>query len=396
MKIDLSGIPMIDNHCHPFPKGREPEHFERNFCTGFLNVSPEDMRNTLYFQQTANELRRILGLGQDASIDEIIEKRNEQAIGNRKEYCKKLFEDAGIVAFLSDFGFPISRKHHPELALRQEEIDEYYELCGDVKVGSLDRIEWIANRLLDEELPFDEFEARLVKETKEMIEKRNLIGLKSVVAYYTGTDVRPLSQDEFRKGYYLYLYDRKNWGYEKMIRDFTFIKACEICRDLDIPLQVHTGLGDTPDCHIVRVNPALLTDCLNDPRCKDTTVILIHGGYPYCEELGMMTNHYPNVYADISAVFPFASIGGEEKLRNMLEMAPLNKVLFATDGGLIPENLWFGALNFRRVFTKVLQDLVDAGYVQYDFAMQSAENVMHRNVERIYKRYANCGRYTLL
>ena len=97
MKIDLSGIPMIDNHCHPFPKGREPEHFERNFCTGFLNVPPEDMRNTLYFQQTANELRRILGLGQDASIDEIIEKRNEQAMGNRKEYCRKLFEDAGIV-----------------------------------------------------------------------------------------------------------------------------------------------------------------------------------------------------------------------------------------------------------------------------------------------------------
>lgn len=395
MKIDLSALPVIDNHCHPFPAGREPEHYERNFCIGLYDVPPEDMRNTLYFQQMLNELRRFLKMPETATIDEVIEKRNDLAQNHRKEYAQQLFQDANIVGFLSDFGFPISRKRHPELALTDAEIDEYYDCCGDIAIKGIDRIEWIANRLLDEELPFDVFEQRLVEETKQMVDNRNLIAIKSVIAYYTGLDVRPLSQKEFRKGYYLYLSDRSNWDYEKVVRDFTFIKACEICRDLDIPLQIHTGLGDTPDCHIVRVNPGLLTDCLNDPRCKDTTIVLIHGGYPYCEELGMMVNHYKNVYCDISSFIPFASIACEDKVKSLLELAPLNKVFFGTDGGIILESLWFGAINFKRVFAKILEELIDAGYITYEFAMQSAENILYKNVKRVYKRYETCGRYVI-
>lgn len=197
MNIDLASIPVIDNHCHPFPQGREPAHYERNFCIGFYDVPPVDMRNTLYFNQVINALRRYYGLPETATVDEVIAKRNELALGDRKAYAQKLFKDANIVGFLCDFGFPISRKHHPELALTQAEIDEYYDCCGDVAIGSIDRIEWVANRLLDEHLPFDVFEERLVKETKEMVEKRNLISIKSVIAYYTGLDVRPLSPAEF-------------------------------------------------------------------------------------------------------------------------------------------------------------------------------------------------------
>lgn len=385
MKFDLSALPVIDNHCHPFPAGREPAHYERNFCIGLYDVPAEDMRNTIYFQQVINELRRFLKMPENATVDEVIAKRNNLALNHRKEYAQKLFKSANIVGFLCDFGFPISQKRHPELALTKAEIEEYYNDCGDIEVKAIDRIEWIANRLLKEELPFDTFAERLHSETKQMVKDKNLIAIKSVIAYYTGTDVRPLSYQEFRKGYYLYISDRSNSEYEKTVRDFTFITACEVCRDLDIPLQVHTGLGDTPDCNIVKVNPGLLTDCLNDSRCKDTKIVLIHGGYPYCEELGMIVNHYKNVYCDISSFIPFASIACEDKVKSLLELAPMNKVFFGTDGGIILESLWFGAINFKRVFAKILEELVDDGYLTYEFAMQSAENILYRNVRRVYK-----------
>lgn len=385
MKIDLSSLPVIDNHCHPFPVGREPKDYERNFCIGLYEVPAEDMRNTIYFQQVVNALRKYLEMPEDATVDEVIAKRNDLALNHRKEYAQKLFKSANIVGFLCDFGFPISQKRHPELALTETEIKEYYDHCGNIEIKAIDRIEWIANRLLKEELPFDTFAERLAKETKEMVKEKNLIAIKSVIAYYTGTDVKPLSYQEFRKGYYLYLSDPKNWDYEKTVRDFTFITACEVCRDLDIPLQVHTGLGDTPDCHIVRVNPGLLTDCFNDPRCKDTKIVLIHGGYPYCEELGMIVNHYKNVYCDISSFIPFASIACEDKVKSLLELAPMNKVFFGTDGGIILESLWFGAINFKKVFAKILEELIDDGYLTYDFAMQCAENILYKNVKRVYK-----------
>lgn len=385
MKIDLSKLPVIDNHCHPFPAGREPAEYERNFCIGLYPVPAEDMRNTIYFQMVINELRSFYKMPEDSTVDEVIAKRNDLALNHRKEYAQQLFKDANIVGFLCDFGFPITRKRDPEKILKDFEIEEYYDHCGDIEIKAIDRIEWIANRLLEEQIPFDEFEKRLVEETKQMVKDKNLIAVKSVIAYYTGLQVNALSYQGFRDGYYAYFSDKNDWDAEKAVRDFTFVKACEICRDLDIPLQIHTGLGDTPDCHIVRCNPGLLTDAINDPRCKDTKLVLIHGGYPYLEELGMMVNHYKNVYADISSFIPFASIACEEKVKNLMELAPLNKIFFGTDGGIILESLWYGAINFKRVFAKILEELIDDGYITYEFAIQTAENILYKNVKRVYK-----------
>lgn len=383
--IDLSAIPVIDNHCHPIMSGREPAVFEDNFCIGLFDVPAEDMRNTLYFQMVINELKRVFDMKADATVDEVIAVRTDWAMNRRKEYAAKLFGEVNYVAFLCDYGFPISQKRHPENYLKDFEINEYLDVCGDIQVKNIDRMEWITNRLLKEQLPFEEYERRLVAEAKELVEKKNLIAMKSVVAYYTGLEVAPLSQAEFKKGYYAYLADNNDYAAEKTIRDFTFIKACEVCRDLDIPLQVHTGLGDSPDCHIIRCNPALLTDALNDPRCRDTKIVLIHGGYPYAEQLGMLLNHYENVYADVSSFIPFASIACEEKLKNLMELAPLNKVFFGTDGGVTLEHIWYGAKNFKKVFAHILEELIADGYITYEFAMQTAENILYKNVQRVYK-----------
>lgn len=71
---------------------------------------------------------------------------------------------------------------------------------------------------------------------------------------------------------------------------------------------------------------------MNLPEIRETKLMLIHGAYPYLEELGMILNHYENVYADISSFCPYASIAAEDKLLKLFELAPLNKVCFGTDG----------------------------------------------------------------
>ncbi|MDI9242396.1 TatD family hydrolase [Ruminococcus sp. YH-rum2234] len=386
MKIDLSNIPVIDNHCHPFVLGREPEVFAKNFCIGLYPVSEENMKSTIYYQQVINALRKFFNLPETATEEEVVALRNKYAQEDRVNYAHKLFESQNIKGFLCDFGFPISQITNPENKLTDSEIKEYRDACeGYTDIYNIDRIEWVANRIVEEEPSFDEFESRLVKDTKKLVQEKNLIALKSVVAYYTGLDVRPLSRDEFKKGYYLYLYDPDNWEYRKMFHDFIFIKACEICRELDIPLQVHTGLGDTPHCHIVRVNPANLTDALNDPRVMGTTIVLIHGGYPYCEELGMLVNHFEHVYCDCSSFIPFAGIAAYDKLKALLELCPTKKLFFGTDAGLILEGLWFGTMNFKKVYARILEELIDDGYITYEFAMQSAEDILYNNVKRVYK-----------
>ena len=96
MKIDLSGIPVIDNHCHPFLRGREPEVFAENFCIGLYPVSAENMKSTFYYQQVINALKGFFELPDTAAAEEVIAVRNKYAGENRLEYAHRLFESQNI------------------------------------------------------------------------------------------------------------------------------------------------------------------------------------------------------------------------------------------------------------------------------------------------------------
>ncbi len=384
-KLDFSQIPLIDNHCHPFPAEREPKDFPCALCIGLLPVKPEDMKNTLLYHMMVAELRRFLELPEDSSDEEVLERRNQLYKEDPDKYVQSLIQDAGLEALLVDFGYPISQKQYPERYLKQKELDDFASQTSTISVHSINRIDWVANRLLKEGISFDEFETRLVSETKAMIKDQHLIALKSVIAYLTGLQIEILPTEEVRKGYYAYLADPKDTAAEKIIRDYTFVKACEICAECDIPLQVHTGIGDSPDCNLLKVNPCLMHNVFNDPRCQKAKIILIHASYPYLEELGMLLNHYSNVYADLSSMVPYASFAADDKLAKIFEMAPLSKLFYGTDGAVIPEHMWLGAHIFRRALEKTFEAFVDKGYITKDYAMKAANMIMHENIKRVYE-----------
>lgn len=382
--LNLSDYPIIDNHTHPFPAKRESADFYRNFSIGLYPVSAENMKNTLYCQMMMNELRRLYQMPL-ASDEEIIKHRNKLAFSDRRAYTQMLWKDAGYVAMLVDFGYPVGQKHDKTKKLKPEEIQDMYDVSSPVKIYSIDRIEWIANDLIEEGTPFDEFERKFNELVRQMVESKHLIALKSIIAYYTGLEVKVLPKSEVRTAYQAFSDDRKNSDAEKVVRDYTFLLGCHMAHELDIPLQIHTGLGDSPDCNLLKCNPFLLYDAINLPEVRETKLMLIHGGYPYLEELGMLLNHYENIYADISSLCPYASIAAEDKLLKLFELAPLNKVCFGTDGGSIPEHTWFGAVYLKRILGKVLQSLVDKKYISYEFAETTAKNILYQNVNRIYK-----------
>lgn len=387
MKLDLTSYPVTDNHCHPFPAGREPLEFERNFCIGLYPVRSEDMRNTLYYHMMLKELRRLFGMSADVPDKQVIAQRNSMAKEHRTEYTAMLWKDAGYKKFLVDFGYPISQKHDPGKKLSGDEIAEMYRDSADVEIYPVNRIEWVANALIKEKTPFHRFADLFIENTKNMAEREHLIALKSVIAYYTGLEVKILPESEIHAGYERFLQNPQDQNAEKIVRDYCFILGCHVCRELNIPLQVHTGLGDSPDCNLIKGNPFLLYDVLNLPEVRETRLMLIHGSYPYLEELGMILNHYSNVFADLSSLCPYASIAAEDKVLRLMEMAPLNKVCFGTDGGGIPEHSWFGAVYMKRVLAGVLNSLVERGYISYQFAEESAKNILYQNADRIYKIY---------
>jgi hypothetical protein len=380
MKIDLTGIPLIDNHAHPFPSGRALNRtYERSFTLSRLPVSPVNIHNTLFFQMLNDKLREVLGLSPDSSISDIVKIRDELLKKDRQAYIDMLWKQVGYMGMVADIGSPVTKQ-----LLTKEELAEFDSEMKNYVVRKVNRIEWVAEDVVESGThSFEEFTDLYVKGIKQRVKDQGLVGLKSIIAYKTGLDIKVSSDSESRRAYYLYLSDPKNREYEKAFRDYCFCKGCEVAAELDLPLQIHTALGDTPTLNLYKCNPLLLYDAIN--AFPKTRFVLLHAGYPYCEELGYLVWSYDNVYADMSSMHPYASIAGETKIKSIIELAPMNKIMFGTDAGGIPEQFWFGALEFRTYLTNVLQELVDKKYISHGFAIQSAENIMYKNVLRLYK-----------
>ena len=111
----------------------------------------------------------------------------------------------------------------------------------------------------------------------------------------------------------------------------TALEANESTGD-PLPVQVHCGFGDW-DLHLWRADPGYLKPLLE--RFGETTFVLLHC-YPFVREAGWLAHVYGNVYFDLSLTIPHVA-RPVEALQEALELAPLSKLLYASDAARTPE-----------------------------------------------------------
>ena len=127
---------------------------------------------------------------------------------------------------------------------------------------------------------------------------------------------------------------------------FFLLGAFEAAGQRNIPVQVHTGIGDD-DANLLDTNPALLQKMMKTKAFANTTWILLHC-YPYVREAAILCSLYPNVYMDLSLALNLVSPIATKIVEEALACAPASKVLFGSDGHSIPETHWHAALQWRR------------------------------------------------
>ncbi|KAJ5111068.1 hypothetical protein N7532_001603 [Penicillium argentinense] len=269
------------------------------------------------------------------------------------------------------------------------------------------RIEAVAASLLVELMDYERkpdetvwglFRARFLAALDSAMDDPAVVGFKSVVCYRTGLDVDPYSADEEaltaslhrtldsgtkRSGYRVEDKALNDWLVQQTLKAITFKKRAGIVK----PLQFHTGLGDN-DINLVRANPAYLQPLID--QYQDADIILLHSAYPYTREAGYLASVYPNVYLDLGEVFPMVSRDGQEKLlRESLEIAPLDRLLWSTDGHFHPETFWLANCQFRQALEKVLVEYVQCGDMNVEQAKTAAIGILFENSNKIYNLNAS-------
>ena len=178
-------------------------------------------------------------------------------------------------------------------------------------------------------------------------------------------------------------------GEYKQFQDYIFRVMVDEAGKLRLPMHFHSaiGIGDYFSLH--NGNVLNLENVVRDPRYKNVTFVLIHGGWPYEREAALMTA-VKNVYLDTSfqseLLYPSQF---KDVLKQLLTLFP-DKMMYGSDAFPFSEALgaeesfWLAARTTRTGLAAALAELVEEGAVSEPKALELARNYLHDNAARLY------------
>ncbi len=258
--------------------------------------------------------------------------------------------------------------------------------------GESERIQWFRKEAGLDRVPasLNEHEARIRKQFEQW-KKSGAVAIKFASAYLRPLDFAPVSEDEASPVFDCYGRDGKLSPPDyKILQDYLFRFMAREAGRAGLAVHIHTGIGAEPYFSVSGSNPLLLETMLNDLSLRQTNFVIIHGGWPFVREAGIMLIK-PNVYADFSAqVFLRSTEALSEALRAWLEWYP-EKVLFGTDAysedtplANWEEKIWLATRTSRQALALALTRMMRAGQITRPRAEELAHMVMRDNALKLY------------
>ena len=358
----LAALPLVDAHCHRLlAEAVDADRFER-YCTEADRLPP----GTAWDSPAGLAIRRwcppALDLPAFAPPADYLRRRGELGLA---EVDARLLRAAGLSHLLVDTGLPGAP------------VESLARAAG-APVSEVVRLERVAEELTADGVTAGGFAAAYVDRLAEAA--RGAVATKSVLAYRHGLDVEPgrpgPAEVRGAAGAWLARAGRR-LDHPVLLR---FVLWAGV--DLGLPVQVHTGLGDT-DLALHRSDPALLQPWLAAVEPAGVAVVLLHC-YPYHRQAGWLAAVYPHVHVDVGLVAGQVGAGADRVLGECLELAPAAKVVFSTDGYRLPERYLVGAAQFRLSLGRALDRRVNDGAMSAGDAERVARLVGAANARRVY------------
>ncbi|KAJ9181507.1 hypothetical protein P3X46_009631 [Hevea brasiliensis] len=370
----IEEVMLVDAHAHNIVALDSSFPFINSFSEAAgdaLSFAP----HSLSFKRNLREVAELYGC--ENSLQVVEEHRRSSGLGSITVKC---FKAARISAILIDDGLKLDKMHDIE-----------WHKNFTPFVGRILRIERLAESILDKELldgstwTLDKFTETFMENLRSFADK--IVGLKSVAAYRSGLEINTnVTTKDAEEGLAEVLCAGKPVRItNKSFIDYIFTHSLEVALQFDLPMQIHTGFGDK-DLDLRLSNPLHLRMLLEDERFSKCHIVLLHASYPFSKEASYLASVYPQVYLDFGLAVPKLSVHGMiSSLKELLELAPMNKVMFSTDGYAFPETYYLGAKKTREIIFSVLHDACCDGDVTVDEAIEAAKDILARNAIKLYK-----------
>lgn len=384
----IQEIPLIDTHVHRVHPDRSPEfgHVGGGYIDGPNQA--HHARQTILYHMVIEALRKEFQLPEEMPVEDVEQERKRRYDADPKAYYRELIKNQNVSMYCLEIGSPLGNA-----AYSKEEAAYFNESIPEDKRCSIVRIDRVLDDLLPEKKSFDQFLQSYHENLRNQMVEECAVGLKSCAAYYGGLDVKIVDRMDAQKAYEAIRQEQAMPYDYKLLNNYILLHSMEEAHEFDVPLQIHTGAGGGNYLDFRTENPIHLVDFLKHKHVFNRVkIVLLHGGHPHEEDTSYLTAQFSNVYTDFSGTFYLCSLKGVERMCALLERTPLNKVMYGSDGVMFPEVSWFAPDHFRKQLSKMLNGLIEDGYMTNRRADEVAKMIMYDNALQCYTKIKKNGR----
>lgn len=398
----INAIPLYDNHAHPgFADDTDVDAMAAppdessvlrlsddnpEFVTAAKSLFgyPYDDFKPEHAKWLAERKNAAKQSGSSAYFDQILDKLNvETCLANRAFMAPYLDTKRFHWVFFGDsFFYPFDNR---EPTASTPDMGVYVPL-QEKMLGRWKKQEGVEG--LPEDLSgYEDFVRRTMTDNQQ---KHGGVAIKFEAAYfrslYFGDPPRAHAEavyNKYREG------GVPTEGEYRQFQDYIFRVMVGQAGKLHLPMHFHSaiGIGDYFSLH--NGNVINLENVVRDPRYKNVTFVLIHGGWPYDREAALMTA-VKNVYLDTSfqseLLYPSQF---KDVLKQLLTLFP-DKMMYGSDAFPFSdvlgaeESFWLAARTTRTGLAAALAELVEEGALSEAKALELARNYLHDNAARLY------------
>ena len=172
-------------------------------------------------------------------------------------------------------------------------------------------------------------------------------------------------------------------GSMKVLDDYLFHTLLRMVKEIDLPVQLHTGLLAGTRQDVSKANAIQLAPLLELHR--DVRFDLFHANWPYGGEWLFLGKNYPNVYLNFCWANIIDPIGIQNLYQQAISSVPMGKVfLFGSDFGGYADHAWAHAQIAKENLAIALTKLVEIDYMSLAEAKEIAIHWCYENPRRFF------------
>lgn len=377
-------IPVIDTHSHHLPDGDHPAlDLAGVFRNSYLNwcgvpipsgESKEEITRWLgavgtrsYFvwlERALMELYRIgepLHAGSWDAYDAAIRKAHQ----DKDWHLKILKHNCRYEAVLLDaYWSPGDNAGHPDLFKPAYRVNSIFYGYDDKAVDHNDHNFQVTLGIRTRDI--EEY-THLIKRTLCEKKEAGCSVLKCALAYDRSLCFGSGTKEQAQRA----MLDHPDARDIEMFQNYVFDCVCETAAELRMPVQIHTGLGLMDRSNAMQLQPLIA-------RHPQTTFWLMHGSYPWTNDIAGLVHAYPNVWADLCWLPLLSPTAAHRLMHELIDVCNVDRVVWGCDTWTSEES--YGArLAFLDVLSHVLTERVGSGMMREPDALRYAEAVLHDN-----------------